>query len=144
MHNQKLTTEIPIDLLKISTALQRTNVRRSLNLHRFPTLTLVDGIISTEDGWPSESFIEFAQSKRLLVGYGIVDPQMQNYNFSGDQSTIFPAGYSKNIEAARTSYSRLNHEKICGLPKDECSFAHEAISPFRIFFKKAITDSLTI
>lgn len=68
-----------------------------------PPLTLVDGIISTEDGWPSESFIEFAQSKRLLVGYGIVDPQMQSYNFSGDQSTIFPAGYIQSDQHSVTS-----------------------------------------
>lgn len=48
---------------------------------------------STPDGWPSESFIEVAKAKRLLIGYGSVDPQIQGYNFQGDSGTIFPQGY---------------------------------------------------
>lgn len=51
------------------------------------------GIASTDDGWPSEGYIEFSKSKRLLLGFGTVDPQMSGYNFTGDDSTIFPRGY---------------------------------------------------
>jgi hypothetical protein len=66
---------------------------------QFQLLTFIDGVISTEDGWPSESYIEFSQSKRLLLGYGTVDPQMSNYNFSGDDSIIFPSGYIQSNQA---------------------------------------------
>jgi hypothetical protein len=52
-----------------------------------------NGISSTDDGWPTEGYIEFTQSKRLLVGFGTVDPQMSGYNFSGDHLVIFPSGY---------------------------------------------------
>lgn len=48
---------------------------------------------STPDGWPSESYIEVAKAKRLLIGYGSADPQMQGYNFPGDGGIIFPQGY---------------------------------------------------
>ncbi|GIZ37194.1 hypothetical protein CKM354_000065100 [Cercospora kikuchii] len=48
----------------------------------------------TPDGWPGENYLEVpGYSKRLLVGFGTVDPQMSNYNFTGDSSTIFPAQY---------------------------------------------------
>lgn len=50
-------------------------------------------IISTQNGWPSESFVEMDYGRRMLVGNGQVDPQMSAYNFSGDSSVIFPQGY---------------------------------------------------
>lgn len=53
----------------------------------------------TPDGWPSESYVEFAKAKRLFAGFGRIDPQMSAYNFSADASTIFPSGY---LEADRT------------------------------------------
>lgn len=55
--------------------------------------TGVGGHSATQDGWPSESYIEIGQAMRLLVGFGQVDPQMSSYNFSGDAATIFPPGY---------------------------------------------------
>lgn len=58
------------------------------------------GHASTPNGWPSESFIEIAKAKRLLVGYGNIDPQMQGYNFSGDFASIFAQGY---LEAPQAS-----------------------------------------
>jgi hypothetical protein len=57
-----------------------------------------NGIASTDDGWPSESYIEFSKSKRLLLGWGNVDPQMAGYNFSMDVSTIFPSGYIQDVQ----------------------------------------------
>ncbi|KAK5118739.1 hypothetical protein LTR85_007945 [Meristemomyces frigidus] len=51
------------------------------------------GHTSTEDGWPSESFIELQRAERLLSSYGNIDPQMMAYNFSGDAALIFPQGY---------------------------------------------------
>lgn len=54
-----------------------------------------NGVHSTPDGWPSESYIEVAKAKRLLIGYGSVDPQIQGYNFPGDAGIIFPQGYTE-------------------------------------------------
>jgi hypothetical protein len=68
-----------------------------------------NGIYSTEDGWPSEGYIELSNSKRLLVGWGSVDPQMVGYNFTGDSAVIFPSGYLQNVQGdvAASSAGRL-------------------------------------
>ena len=47
----------------------------------------------TPDGWPSASFVEMQRARRLLAGFGQIDPQMQKYNFSADRNIIFPSGY---------------------------------------------------
>lgn len=62
----------------------------------YTTTKTSTGIVQTEDGWPSESYIEFSKSKRLILGWGAVDPQMASYNFSGDSSNIFPQNYVQN------------------------------------------------
>ncbi|KAI9054503.1 hypothetical protein LZ554_001661 [Drepanopeziza brunnea f. sp. 'monogermtubi'] len=56
------------------------------------------GILTTDDGWPSEAYITFAQSRRLLVGWGTIDPQMADYNFSEDSGTIFNAGFINDVQ----------------------------------------------
>lgn len=63
---------------------------------------------SSLDGWPSESFVELpGVSTRLTVGFGRIDPQMSDYNSSGDSSTIFAPGYLKtNIDI---TYSSAGH-----------------------------------
>jgi hypothetical protein len=58
-----------------------------------------NGIYSTEDGWPSESYVEFSKSKRLLVGWGTVDSQMAGYNFTADSGVIFSSGYLQDLQA---------------------------------------------
>lgn len=105
----KANQAILLDLLRVFTRLQPMSVS-----YHYPEdgsiqePNLLDGILSTEDGWPSESFIEFSQSKRLLLGYGTVDPQMQNYNFSADESIIFPASYIQaDQDVVTTSTGRL-------------------------------------
>lgn len=51
-------------------------------------------IKSTEDGWPSEAYLEFIVGKRVLVSFGTIatglayDPAA-----SGDDNIIFPSGY---------------------------------------------------
>jgi hypothetical protein len=52
-----------------------------------------NSIASTPDGWPSESVVEFARARRMLAGFGRIDPEMQGYDLSLDASTIFPPGY---------------------------------------------------
>ena len=67
------------------------------------------GIASTWDGWPSEGYIEFMQSKRLLLGFGSVDPQMSDYNLTVDHNTIYPGGYIQNspLNVTATSSGQL-------------------------------------
>lgn len=62
-----------------------------------------NNVFSTPDGWPSESVVELARENRMLAGFGIIDPKMQGYDFSYDESTIFPPGYlrdSRNVDFA--------------------------------------------
>lgn len=54
---------------------------------------LTDGKYSSPDGWPGENYIELLNYKRLIVGFGTVDPQMQQYNFEADANVIFPQNY---------------------------------------------------
>ncbi|CZT08214.1 related to Lectin C-type domain protein [Rhynchosporium agropyri] len=64
----------------------------------YDTTRTPNGVLTTEDGWPSEGYIEFANSKRLLVGYGNIDPQMSDYNFTGDAGTIFREGFIQDLQ----------------------------------------------
>lgn len=52
-----------------------------------------NGVWSTDDGWPSESFIEFSSLKRVLFQFGTIDPQMQGTDYSPDADILFPPGY---------------------------------------------------
>ncbi|KAH9871090.1 hypothetical protein J1614_006664 [Plenodomus biglobosus] len=54
---------------------------------QYPTTNLF-----TEDGWPTESFMEFKELYRLVSSYGTIDPQMQYYNIGPDLDFIFPPG----------------------------------------------------
>lgn len=63
------------------------------------------GIVYTQDGWPTESYVEILGGKRLLLGFGSVDPQMASYNFTGDSSVIFPTGYLQDFRAGVTASS---------------------------------------
>lgn len=64
----------------------------------YSTTKDANGIVSTEDGWPTEFYIEFMRSQRLLLQFGNVDPQMAGYNFAADGDTIFPNGYIQDIQ----------------------------------------------
>jgi len=34
----------------------------------------------------------------MLLGWGTVDPQMEDYNFTGDADTVFDKGYIANLQ----------------------------------------------
>lgn len=74
-----------------------------------------DGIVSTTDGWPSESYLEFQQSQRLLLGWGTVDPQMSAYNFTADSGVIFDNGFIANTQQNVTATSNGNVTGGCFL-----------------------------
>ncbi|KAM0134117.1 hypothetical protein ACHAO1_005805 [Botrytis cinerea] len=88
--------DLRTDRANLNTSWYQVAARYRPDLDYYTTATGEFGIISTEDGWPSESYIEFSQGKRMLLQFGSVDPQMENYNFSGDAGTIFPPGYLSN------------------------------------------------
>ncbi|KAI9824440.1 MAG: hypothetical protein M1832_001975 [Thelocarpon impressellum] len=69
----------------------------------FTTQTAPDDRHFTTDGWPSEGYVEFSRGKRLLVGWGSVAPQMREYNFTGDEATIFPADSLQDFRDVSTS-----------------------------------------
>ncbi|KFY75968.1 hypothetical protein V498_09806, partial [Pseudogymnoascus sp. VKM F-4517 (FW-2822)] len=52
-----------------------------------------NGLWTTDDGWPSESFIEFSSLKRVLFQFGTIDPQMHGANYEHDADILFPSGY---------------------------------------------------
>ncbi|KAF2713227.1 hypothetical protein K504DRAFT_133757 [Pleomassaria siparia CBS 279.74] len=45
--------------------------------------------LTTQDGWPTEAYVEFRELYRLVAAFGSVDPQMAGYNITGDLETIF-------------------------------------------------------
>lgn len=58
----------------------------------FTSNTNTDGSHSSPDGWPSEWYIQVSAHKRLLVGWGAIDSNMQGYNQDNDSDTIFSLG----------------------------------------------------
>ncbi|GLA46088.1 hypothetical protein AnigIFM63604_008875 [Aspergillus niger] len=52
-----------------------------------------NGDQSTPDGWPCVKYLQLAQEKRLLIDYGTIDSQLQDYNFSYMSDVIFPPNY---------------------------------------------------
>lgn len=75
----------------------------------YSTETNVNDIVSTDDGWPSESYVEFSKSKRLLLGWGTTDPQLSGYNFTADAGMIFSSGY---IQDAQTDVNATSDGKL--------------------------------
>jgi hypothetical protein len=60
----------------------------------FTTHELSDGSQSTPDGWPCLKYVQLAKERRLLLEYGSVDPQLEDYNLTaGKDEVIFPPGY---------------------------------------------------
>lgn len=68
-----------------------------INMSEYFTIQGSGRIRSTNDGWPSESYLEFVSRKRALVSFGTIaagigyDPAI-----AGDDRKIFPAGYLGN------------------------------------------------
>lgn len=54
---------------------------------------LSNGDVTTDDGWPNEDYIQVAQGKRMLIGFGNIDSDMSGYNTTMDGSRIYPPNY---------------------------------------------------
>ena len=90
---------------------QRANINGSWfdanrRLEPMPGYYIVEGpqtSTSTPDGWPSENFVEMSQGKRLFVGFGDIDPEMDAYDISQDAETIFPPYYLQSARPLTTT-----------------------------------------
>lgn len=71
------------------------------------------GIVSTDNGWPSESYIEFSKSRRILLSWGTVDPQMSGYDFVADEEVIFQFGSTEDLQTHVTVNSSGQVETGC-------------------------------
>ena len=68
-----------------------------------------NGDLSTDDGWPTEAFMEFQELFRVVTGFGTIDPQMQNYNLTPDLDFIFPPGLlTSGVETSLGSSGQIN------------------------------------
>lgn len=58
-----------------------------------------DDVMSTENGWPSESVVEFGPDHlRLLASFGLIDVQMAAYDAGADNSILFPEGTFGSVQ----------------------------------------------
>jgi hypothetical protein len=80
------------------------------------------GQLSTENGWPTANFLEFTnRANRILVGFGLTDPQVAYYNATGDEDTVFPVNafestdlveYDTSGEVQKGCYFNSNNSSI--------------------------------
>jgi GTPase SAR1 family protein len=84
----------------------------------YPVALNENDIASTESGWPTESYIEFSKSKRVLLGFGTIDSQMAGYNFTDDSATVFENGYIQVIERNISATSSGRVTSGCFLRND--------------------------
>ncbi len=119
--------------------------------HYYSTSKLANGVLTTPDGWPTEAYILFNKATRLSLGWGTVDPQMQNYTFSNDSGTIFPQDY---LSAPRlispNSAGELKSDSGCffdsGIPSVALSNSSWAVSGLNqtiVLPLSSLTDNLT-
>lgn len=73
------------------------------------------GIIqSTPNGWPSEGYVVISKGRRLLLGWGTIDPQLRGYDFAGDGDIIFPPEYIHSLANATQMNELCNIDSITG------------------------------
>lgn len=51
---------------------------------------------STPDGWPCSKYVQLAKERRILFGYGDIDPQLEDYDLTSE-NTLFPPSYLTNF-----------------------------------------------
>ncbi|PLB47761.1 lectin C-type domain protein [Aspergillus steynii IBT 23096] len=92
-----------------------------------------DGIQSTPDGWPCTKYIQLAEEERLLLEYGSIDPQMEDYTLANDNDIIFPPEYL----TATTPLSIRDDEIETG-----CFYNTEAFKVSEVNSSWAVSNSL--
>ncbi|EEA22652.1 Maintenance of telomere capping protein 6 [Talaromyces marneffei ATCC 18224] len=76
---------------------QGTSIRTTVLQEYFTTNISADKILITSDGWPCQAYLVNKLAKRLILGRGTIDPQLQGYNVSGDDAYMFSADYIANV-----------------------------------------------
>ncbi|KAF2785594.1 hypothetical protein K505DRAFT_6951, partial [Melanomma pulvis-pyrius CBS 109.77] len=71
----------------------------------YQTSTDSENNLITQDGWPTEAYMEFIKKFRLIASFGSIDPQMANYNTTTDLDTIFAPGTIQNFHSSTFSSS---------------------------------------
>ncbi|EED15446.1 Lectin C-type domain protein [Talaromyces stipitatus ATCC 10500] len=81
-----------------------TRSRTTVLQEYFTTIRQDNHILSTPDGWPCLAYLINKRAKRLILGRGSIDPQLQGYNVSGDEPYIFSTNYIEDaINVSATS-----------------------------------------
>ena len=62
-----------------------------------------DGTQSTPDGWPCSKYVQLAKQRRVLFGYGNIDPQLGEFNTTADDDVLFPPNYLASREDVSVS-----------------------------------------
>ena len=62
---------------------------------------------TTDNGWPCEGFVGLVKARRLLLGWGTVDPQMEGYDFNGDSEFIFSSAALSSFVGVKTADGSL-------------------------------------
>jgi len=94
--------------------------------------TNADQNLLTEDGWPTEAFMEFKEFYRLVSGYGTIDPQMQYYNIGPDLDYIFPPGILGNASGRQTPDCLFAASDTIVTPERNSSWAVSLAPPIEI------------
>ena len=69
-------------------------------------------IFTSPDGWPTESYLELKEQRRLILGLGTIGPRLDTYDSTGDSDTIFPA---EMISNATELNGHASETSACGL-----------------------------
>ena len=63
--------------------------------------------LTTNDGWPCEGFAGLVKAKRLLLGWGTIDPQMKAYDFDNDSEFVFSSAALSSFADVKTADGNL-------------------------------------
>lgn len=90
-----------------------TSSRTTVLQGYFTTNMNAENILSTQDGWPCQAYLINKLAKRLILGRGSIDPQLQGYNVSGDDAYIFPADYIEDVIDVSTTSDENGLQSGC-------------------------------
>lgn len=126
--------------------LYRSWFRNSFSLNTetnyFLTENGLDKEIQTHDGWPGESWVLLTDNRRLLAGWGQIDPQMEGYDFLGDSDRVFPNGYI-NANSSTIINADSGVESACFYKPDVFSIARDNSSWAIAVVNQSTSNSLS-
>lgn len=85
--------ELQYDRANLNKSWFRDDYQMKTDTSYFQTSSEGDRVTTTQDGWPGAEWVVLTDHRRLILGWGQVDPQMEAYNFQGDADNVFPPGH---------------------------------------------------